>query len=183
MVKVDDLEAPQVSQLLGRVCFALGGDGGRGSIIDPYLVGDHLFVRGTKHRMVHVPLESVHALRGQPQAVLRNLSIDPDGSFIHWPDLDVHLGWNQFLQAIEPAELRKAQQRSAGFNERYGAAIRKVRETAGIPQSAVKGLTDRQVRRIEKGESRATTAAIAALARAHGLEPSAYMERLSKVLQ
>ena len=37
VVKVDDLEAPQVSQLLGRVCFALRRDGMRGSIIDAYL--------------------------------------------------------------------------------------------------------------------------------------------------
>ena len=28
VVKVEDMEAPQVSQLLGRVCFALGADGG-----------------------------------------------------------------------------------------------------------------------------------------------------------
>src|SRR5947209_1466157 len=40
VVKVDDLEAPQVSQLLGRICFALGRDGSRGSIIDAYIVGD-----------------------------------------------------------------------------------------------------------------------------------------------
>ncbi len=81
--------------------------------------------------------------------------IDPDGSFIYWPDLDVHLGWNQFLQAVDPAEFRKAQQRSAEFNARYGAAIRRVREAAGIVQSGVEGLTERQVRRIEYGESRA----------------------------
>ncbi len=24
-------------------------------------------------------------------------TIDPDGSFIYWPDLDAHLGWKQFL--------------------------------------------------------------------------------------
>ena len=68
--------------------------------------------------MLHVPVGSVPALREQPRAVLGNFEIDPDGSFIRWPDLDVHLGWNQFLQAADPAELRKAQQRSAGFNER-----------------------------------------------------------------
>ena len=170
VVKVEDMEAPQVSQLLGRVCFALGRDESRGSIIDAYLVGDRLFVRGPKHRMLRIPLESVHALKGQPEAKIRNLSVDPDGSFIYWPDLDVHLGWNQFLQAVDPSELRKAQQRSAGFNERYGAAIRRAREAAGIPQSKIDGLTERQVRRIEQGENRATTAAITALARAHGLE-------------
>ncbi len=182
VVKVQNMEAPQVSQLLGRVCSALGADRSEGRIIDAYLVGDRLFVRGPKHRMLHVPLESMRALRGLPQAFVRNFSIDPDGSFIYWPDIDVHLGWNQFLQALDPAQLRKAQQRSAGFNERYGAAIRSVREAAGIPQSKIEGLTERQVRRIEHGENRATGAAIAALARAHGLDANAYMETLTKAL-
>jgi hypothetical protein len=183
VVKVEDMEAPQVSELLGRICFALGWDGTRGSIIDAYLVGDRLFVRGPKQRMLHVPLESILALRGEPEAAVRNLSIDPDGSFIYWPDLDVHLGWNQFLQAIDPAELRKAQQRNAGFNERYGASIRRVREAGGVLQSNVEGLTERQLRRVEQGKSRATTAAITALAKAHGLDANAYMERLTRALE
>jgi Helix-turn-helix domain len=183
VVKVDDLEAPEVSQLLGRVCLALGRDGSGDSIIDAYLAGNSLLVRGPRHRMLHVPVSSVPALRGQPRTVLGKFEIDPDGSFIRWPDLDVHLGWNQFLQAVDPAELRKAQQRSAGFNERYGAAIRKVRETAGILQSKVEGLTERQLRRIEQGECRATTPALTALARAHGLDVNAYMDRLANAMQ
>jgi hypothetical protein len=183
VVRVDDLEAPQVSQLLGRICFALGRNGHRGSIIDAYLAGDLLFVRGPKHRMLHVPISSVGALSGQPRAVLRNFVIDPDGSFVHWPDLDVHLSWNQFLQAVDPEELRKAQQRTGGYNKRYGAAIRKLREEAGISQSKVHGLTERQIRRIEQGECRATTGALSALAKAHGLDANAYMERLAKALK
>jgi hypothetical protein len=133
--------------------------------------------------MLHVPISSVRALSGQPRAELRNFVIDPDGSFVHWPDLDVHLGWNQFLQAIDPEELRKAQQRTEGHNKRYGAAIRKLREEAGISQSKVDGLTDRQIRRIEQGECRATTGAISALARAHGFDANAYMERLAKAMK
>ena len=182
VVRVDDLEAPEVSQLLGRVCSAIGRNGSVGSIIDAYLAGETLHVRGTKHRMLHVPVSSFPGLKGRPRSVLRNFQIDPDGSFLHWPELDVHLGWEQFLQAVEPAELRKAQQRSAGFNRRYGAAIRRVREGAGLLQSKVEGLTDRQLRRIEQGECRATSAAIAALARAHGLDPNTYMDLLSKAM-
>jgi hypothetical protein len=184
VVEVQDMESPEVSQLLGRFCFALGreGDSGRGGIIDAYIVGDRLFVRGPKHRMLHVPLDSIRALKVQSHAEVRNFVIDPDGSFLYWPKLDVHLGWNQLLQAVDPAEHRKAQQRSAGFNERYGAAIRKVREAAGIRQSKVEGLTERQLRRIEQGASRATTAALSALAKAHGLDANAYMERLTKAM-
>jgi hypothetical protein len=182
VVRVADLEAPQVSQLLGRVCLALGRDGTRGGIIDAYLAGDTLFVRGPKHRMLHVPVNSVRALSGRPRAVLQNFEIDPDGSYVYWPDLDVHLGWNQFLQAVDPDELRKAQQRTEGYNKRYGAAIRKLREEAGLSQSKIEGLTERQVRRIEQGECRATRGALAALAKAHGLDVNAYIEQLAKAL-
>ena len=57
---------------------------------DAYLAGDSLFVRSPKHRMLRVPANSVPALRGQPRSVLLNFEIDPDGSFLYWPDLDVH---------------------------------------------------------------------------------------------
>ena len=173
VVRVEDLEAPQVSDLLGRVCYALGRDGSRGSIIDAYLAGDSLLVRGPKHRMLHVPTDKLSSLRSQPRDVLRNFRIDRDGSFIHWPDINVHLDWNQFLQAVEPAELHKAQQRSSGFNRRYGAAIRKLR-AQGIPQANVEGITERQLRRIEQGECRATMNALRDPAKAHGLDVNIY---------
>jgi hypothetical protein len=149
---------------------------------DAYLAGSALLVRDPNHRMLHVPLTSIPAPEGQPRPVIRNFRIDPDGSFIHWPDLDVHLGWNQLLQAAGPAELRKAQQRSADFNRRHGAVIRMAREAAGILQSKVEGLTHRQVRRIEHRMCRATGGALAALARAHRLDINAYMDKLAKAI-
>jgi hypothetical protein len=182
VVRVEKLDAPQTSDLLGRVCSAFGQDANRGSIIDGYLVNNTLLVRGPKQRMLHVPVASIPALRDQPVAVLQNFRIDPDGSFIHWPDLDIHLGWSQFLQAVDPAELRRAQQRSATFNRRYGAAIRKIREAAGISQSQVAGLTDRQLRRIEHGLCRATASALNALAKAHGLDVNLYMDKLAAAI-
>jgi hypothetical protein len=182
VVRVEDLENPIVSHLFSRVCSALAEGGTRGSIIDAYAVGDSLRVRGPRQRMLHVPMEALPSLRDRPRAAQRKFEIDPDGSFLYWPDLDVHLGWNQFLQVVDPVELRKAQQRSAGFNQRYGAAIRRLREHAGIPQSKIPGLTERQVRRIEQGESRATSRALAAFAKAHGLDTNAYLDTLAKAM-
>jgi hypothetical protein len=52
--------------------------------------------------------------------------IDDDGAYIYWPDLDLHLGWEQLFQIVDPEAARKAQQKSHQFNERYGAAIRRV---------------------------------------------------------
>ncbi len=180
VVRVEDMQGSQLAPLLGRVSAALGPDTGRRGVIDAYLAGDHLLVRGPKYRMLHVPLDALPALKGQPRQAVRDFTIDPDGSFLEWPALDVHLGWNQFLQAVEPGELLKAQQRTAGFNQRYGAAIRAIREQAGIAQSKIVGLTDRQVRRIENGESRATSGALTTLAEAHGLDLNAYLDEVAK---
>lgn len=180
VVRVDNLlEGQQLSELLVRVCCAFPPAYGRGAIVDAYLVRGTLFVRGPEHQMLHVPVTSIRALREMSPVVLRNFRVDPDGSFIHWPDVDVHLGWNQFLQAVDPAEFRKANQKSDDFNRRYGAAIRKTREDAGITQAGVHGLTDRQLRRIEQGECRATANALRHLATAHGLGLNEYMDKLS----
>ena len=183
VVRVDDLEAPQVSELLGRVCSAVSPQQSRGNIVDICLSGDAILVRGPKHRMLHVPVASLSCLKGQPRNVLLNFQIDPDGSFVYWPELDIHLGWNQFLQAVDPEEHKKAQQKSTGFNIRYGAAIRTLREEAKLKQSSIEGLTDRQLRRIEQGECRATSQALTALANAHGLDLNQYMYLLSNTMK
>ena len=177
VARVGGLETPEVSQLLSRVCFALSEDAKRGGIIDAYVVGDSLLVRGPKHRLRRVPMEALKSLRNQPRAIRQQFEIDPDGSFLFWPDLDVH-----FLQAADPTEFLKSQQKSEQFNRLYGSAIKKLRETTGIAQSKIQGLTDRQVRRIEQGESRATAKSLTCFAKAHGLETNAYLDALAKAM-
>jgi len=178
-----DTDGPRLAQLLGRVRRALEDNESKAGIVDAYVAGDFLHVRGPNLRMLQVPIRSVPAFKGRDRDEIRNFEIDADGSFIYWPGLDVHLGWEQFLQIVDPAELRKAQQRSKVFNERFGAAIRSVREKAGIAQSKIEGLTERQVRRIEQGECRATSSAIIALSKAHVLMPNAYMESVAKAMK
>ncbi|MGL4552618.1 MAG: helix-turn-helix domain-containing protein, partial [Gemmataceae bacterium] len=179
VIRIDDLESPQISQLLGRVCLAFGPEG-RGGIIDAALAGDSLLVRGPRQRLLTVPVASLSALKGLPREVLRDFEVDPDGSFLHWPGPDVHLGWEQFLQAVHPGELLKGRQRTEGYNRRYGDAIRRLREAAGITQSGVEGITERQLRRVERGECRATLAALGSLAKAHGVSVNEYLDAVAR---
>ena len=82
-----------------------------------------------------------------------------------------------------PRPSARASSGLSASTQRYGAAIRKVRERRrGAFGSEVDGLTERQLRRIEQGQSRATTGAITALATAHGLDANAYMDRLTKAM-
>lgn len=151
-------------------------------IADAYPSGESLVVRGPKQRVLEVPFAAIASLRDRSSKVRRRFEIDPDGSFLYWPALDLHLGWNQLLQAVEPDEFRKARQRSEAFNQRYGLAIKKLREQARISQSQIPDLTDRQVRRIEHGVSRATTTALASFAKAHGWETTEYLDRLARAM-
>ena len=183
IVRVKNLNAPEVVQLLKRVCYSFGGPhGDRGSIVDAYLVGSTLVVRGPYLRVLHVPVVSVPVLRDLPIEALQNFEIDPDGAFLHWPSADIHLGWDQVLQVVDPLESHKARQRSADFNRRYGAAIRKLRDEAGISQTQVKGITDRHLRRVEQGACRATAKVLRNLATAHGMELNAYMDNLAEAM-
>ena len=58
----------------------------------------------------------------------------------------------------------------------------KSEEEASIPQARVEGITDRQLRRIEQGECRATLSALRDLAKAHGLDVNAYMEKVANAM-
>jgi len=133
-------------------------------------------------KKLRIPLDKIRCLRGKNQEQLRNYQIDEDGLFVYWPDLDVHLGWDQFEQAVNRKAVLKARQQSEEFNRAYGCAIRKLRKETGLLQSDIKGLTARQVGRIERGECRATYAALSKLAQAHKLGVSDYMDRLAELL-
>lgn len=142
-------------------------------VLSPTLEG---FVR------LRVPVEKINVLKNKSESILKNFKIDDDGLFIYWPDIDVHLGWEQFEQAINPAVSLKAKQKSTEFNRKYGGGIRTLRKETGLRQSDIAGLTTRQLSRIERGLCRATHAALSKLAKAHKRSLSDYLEQISKRL-
>lgn len=169
-------------EFLRRLIAGIGQDGYSQRILDAYWHERRLVVRSANWDRLSVPIELIPSLRHAAPEDLRDFQIDEDGSFLYWPKLDVHLGWAQLAEAANPALALKAKQESAAFNRKYGAAIRKRREKAGLTQGDIKGLTQRQVGRIERGECRATLKALQKLAAAHGMPANAYMDRLSRGL-
>jgi ribosome-binding protein aMBF1 (putative translation factor) len=85
-------------------------------------------------------------------------------------------------QLVNPAAALKASQKSQVFNKRYGKAVQKVRETAGLRPSDISGISEKQLRRIENGDCRLTSNAIEALSQAHMLGPIEYMKKLAEAL-
>lgn len=171
------------SELLQRFFAALGPSGEAEAILDARCEGDRLVVRSTKLNRIDAPQASFPALRKASHADRADFEVDVDGSYLYWPRLDVHLGWEQLRQAVEPGAKTSAIARSAEFNRRYGAAIRRFREERKLTQDLSIELSSRQLRRIEQGACRATRTALAQLAAAHGLPLADYLGELARRME
>lgn len=166
-------------ELVGRLLATLGTEDDCERILDAWWEEDTLVVLSPRFNRLHLPLAKLASLRQQPREKLDGFEIDQEGDFIYWPACDVHLGWQQFAQAVDDHAYLKARQRSDEFNKRYGGAIRAIRRQQQLRQSDIDDLTARQVGRIERGQCRATHSALSKLAKAHKMSVSEYMQRLA----
>lgn len=153
------------------------------TFLDAWWDGDQLVVISPAFERLRVPEDKLPKLRNVSPEERSKFEIDPQGDFLHWPNLDLHIGWPQLQQAIDPQARLKAQQKQARFNERYGRAIRLFRESRGLSQQEMTGLDERTVRRIEQGKTRATANALGKMAKAHRLKTSDYMAAVANVLE
>jgi hypothetical protein len=145
-------------------------------ILDAWVEDGRLRLVSTAFEWLTVPFERLVQYVPRKQD---RFEIDEDGSFLYWPDFDVHMGWTQLLQLVKPEAGLAAKQRSADFNARYGEAIRAFREQSRLRQRDIAGLDPRQVRRIEQG-ARATPSALRKLAKAHGMDLADYLGEVAK---
>ena len=128
-----------------------------------------------------VSFEAIPALRRIAEADRRHFEIADDGSYIHWPSADIHLDLDAFKIAIDPSYEDELRWQRAVHDRRYGAAIAQLRKSAKLRQSEVAGLSDRQVRRIERG-GRTSVRALKLLSSAHGLDLGEYLSTLAKIV-
>jgi len=173
-----------VDRFAERLIIGLDSSDGDNRILDAWWEESTFVVvspSGEGFRKLRVPLGKLPVLAECSKEARYNFNIDEDGVFIYWPEEDIHLGWEQFEQAVDKQSCLKAKQQSDEFNRAYGAAIRKTRETHKLLQSNIKGLTPRQLRRIETGQCRATYNALCKLAQAHGMSISEYLGKLAEL--
>ena len=105
--------------------------------------------------------------------------IAEDGSYLHWPAADVHLDI-ETIRAQTDAEYRERLLVERAEREgRIGRAIALLRREAGLRQGDVAGLSERQVRRIEKGEG-TKVKTFRSLAEAHGMGLDEYLDKIAQ---
>ena len=181
-IHTPELEADTFDTFLRRFLCALALWPDEPMIADAWLEKDNFVLFAPTFKRLKVPLASIPGMRNASHEELMSFDINDEGEFIHWPGRDVHVGWPQFEQAIDPRAKLRAQQKSEAFNKRYGQAIRSVRESAALVQSGIDGLDARTVRRIEQGATPATANALIKLATAHGMEIDTYLSTLASAL-
>jgi hypothetical protein len=171
-----------VQALLERLVSTTEAGSEQERILDARIENGALHVVSPRFDRLDVPLKLIPDLKNANEAQFDNFEIDEDGSFIYWPGLDLHLGWRQLQQLINPGAALKAAQKSHDFNKHYGKAVQRVREAHGLSPSDIADLSEKQVGRIEKGECRLTSNAIDALAKAHGIARNEYMKKLAETV-
>jgi hypothetical protein len=149
-------------------------------IADARVADDRLFVTSCALQQYEVPIDKIAALKSLPQSTRANFTIDDDGSYLHWPEPDIHLGLDAIRAAIDPMANKKAFAAKALRYQRYGTAIAKLRLEKGLKQSDIPGLSERQVRRIEHGQG-TTYESLSRLAEAHGMRLDEYLNQLARI--
>ena len=135
---------------------------------------ERLFVLSCALEPYEIEFDAMPSLKRIPLAERGSFAVNEDGSYIHWPGPDIHLDLDAIRAAVDPEARARAAATRAVHDGRYGGAIAKLRLRMGLKQSEIQGLSERQVRRIEKGEG-TTYEALRRLAAAHGMDLEPYL--------
>lgn len=140
---------------------------------------DRLFVLSCGLQQYEVAFDQMPALKGIPKSERARFVVDEDGSYLHWPGPDIHIDLDAIRVATDPNARANALMEKARHNTKYGAAIAGLRLGRGLRQSDIDGLSERQVRRIEKGEG-TTSEALRLLSVAHRMTMDKYLEAVAE---
>ena len=148
-------------------------------IADATVIGDRLLVRSCAMELLDVPFATVPALAKIPFKGRGAFEIAPDGNYLYWSGSDVHLDLEALKVAIDPAARDRADIERLKHNRRFGEAVVKLRKEQGLKQSDVKGVTARQIRRIEAGEFFPRVDTLEKMSSVHGMTLKNYLNALS----
>lgn len=150
-------------------------------IIDAYVVGTTLTVFMGDLTIRSFPIVQVPSIRSLASERLRQMEVDIDGSFLTWPNTDIHLGPSQLLQAVDPSELAEIEIERFR-SENTAMALKYMREQRGLRQTDIESLSERQVSRLETAESRLTAGAAENFARSFDLTMTEFLDELGRLL-
>ena len=147
-------------------------------ILDAYVLGESLVVVLGDMSVREFPIGGLPRVGSSEPEVFGRFEIDSAGSYLYWPDRDVHMGPSQMLQAVDPMYLSEVEIRRYEM-ENVSQALLDMRNDRQMKQTEIPGLSDRHVRRLEKEGMRLTVEAATKFAKAFGLTLSGFLDELS----
>jgi transcriptional regulator with XRE-family HTH domain len=175
MLVHSDLELP--TRVLSA--WAIGGEDD--FIATATVVNNELVVRSCALDEYSISFKAFPALQRIPDTARDSFVLEADGLLLSWPEFDVHLDLDDIRFANDPKRQQAARVASIGDARAIGAALRRFREEAGLTQSEISGVSERQVRRIEAGD-RLTVDVLDAFSVALRVEPDVLLERLGEAV-
>lgn len=133
-----------------------------------------LLVQDCAANIHEFPFAANRALAELSSDQRRSFEIDPDGNYIYWPSVDIHLDMDTIKSTLYSDHRERAARERVTRDARFGRAIAMLRKEHGLFQGSVPGLSARQLSRIERGD-RASVKAIEHLAEAHQMEINTYL--------
>ena len=145
------------------------------------VVDDKLIVVACDHTLFRVGFEEMPALKRIPEEQRSSFTISSEGSYIHWSEADIHIDLDAVRYLKDDEWREKKDQERLMYDIRFGEAVAAFRKQCGLKQVDIQGLSERQVRRIKKGE-RTKVNTLGVLARSHGLSLKAYLDKIAEIL-
>ncbi len=148
-------------------------------LVDAYVLGQTVVVVLGSMEIRWINSDEIPVLNELTMPQLADFEIDIDGSYLYWPARDLHLGASQLLREVDPEYYAELEIERIG-KDVTGAAVAQIREHRGLRQEDIAGLSERQVRRIEKGVSRLTLDAAKKLAAAFDTSLEAFLGEIAR---
>lgn len=152
----------------------------RDLIASASLEGDTLLVWSCEPRLYRCPVSGIAALRDLTKKELRDFEVSASGSRLRWPSADIDVNLDAIRAVVDPGYRKKAEAQHRQEASRYAEAIKAVREKYDLRQADIPGLSERQVRRLEQGQTFPRAATVKKLAAAHRLSVAEYLEELAE---
>ena len=164
-----------------RLVIALSRPAPWEGILDAYILEESLVVVLGDMSVREFPIKRLPRIRRFEPAALQRFEIDSAGSYLYWPEQDVHMGPSQMLQAVDPMYLADVEIRRYEM-EKVSLALLDMRTERQLRQGEIPGLSERHVRRFEREEARLTVDAATKFASAFGQTRSEFLDELSQRL-
>lgn len=140
----------------------------------------NLIVWSCEPKQYMISVEDIPALAKMSARDLEKFEVSETGSRLHWPKGDVDLDLEAVRYFADPRSRQEQDRLRRETASSYSKAIKAFRLAEGLKQSEIEGLTERQVRRIERGESMPHSSSLKKLAAAHGISVEEYLAELAK---